>query len=171
MNYFDLTRERISEFSITDNQNIINFLGDFEALDNFHDKMKLICESDLTEEEISFILTQVPVSYKNYYLKLGPSRLYALGYNITYVKREYSDAINFDSDQLKSELYKYFEIGKTYTFSGAKEIIKTIYVSLGYNKTPRATDLENYFDIKKAQITNKETGKRDHCYKIISKKD
>lgn len=146
---------------------VINFLGDFEALDNFHDKMNLLCESGLSEEEISFILTQVPVSYKNYYLKLGPSRLYALGYNITYVKREYSDAINFDSDQLKLELCKYFEVGKVYSFSDAKEIIKIVYNSLGYNKTPRASDLEQYFEIKKKMITNKSTGKRDHCYEIL----
>ena len=148
-------------------KNILEFLGDFEALDNFTDKMRLICESDLSDEERSFILTQVPVSYMNYYLKLGPSRLYALGYNITYVKREYSDAINFDSDVLKKNIVSNFEVGKVYTFSIAKDIIKNIYSSLGYNKTPRANDLENYFEIKKKMITNKETGKRDHCYEIL----
>lgn len=148
-------------------KNILEFLGDFEALDNFTDKMRLICESDLSDEERSFILTQVPVSYMNYYLKLGPSRLYALGYNITYVKREYSDAINFDSDVLKKNIVSNFEVGKVYTFSMAKDIIKNIYSSLGYNKTPRANDLENYFEVKEKKITNKETGKRDHCYEIL----
>ena len=148
-------------------KNILDFLGDFEALDNFTDKMRLICESDLSDEERSFILTQVPVSYMNYYLKLGPSRLYALGYNITYVKREYSDAINFDSDVLKKNIVSNFEVGKVYTFSIAKDIIKNIYSSLGYNKTPRANDLENYFEVKEKKITNKETGKRDHCYEIL----
>ena len=151
-------------------KNILEFLGDFEALDNFTDKMRLICESDLSDEERSFILTQVPVSYMNYYLKLGPSRLYALGYNITYVKREYSDAINFDSDVLKKNIVSNFEVGKVYTFSMAKDIIKNIYSSLGYNKTPRANDLENYFEVKEKKITNKETGKRDHCYEILNKK-
>lgn len=148
-------------------KNILEFLGDFEALDNFTDKMRLICESDLSDEERSFILTQVPVSYMNYYLKLGPSRLYALGYNITYIKREYSDAINFDSDILKKNIVSNFEVGKVYTFSMAKDIIKNIYSSLGYNKTPRANDLENYFEVKEKKITNKETGKRDHCYEIL----
>ena len=151
-------------------KNILDFLGDFEALDNFTDKMRLICEADLSDEERSFILTQVPVSYMNYYLKLGPSRLYALGYNITYVKREYSDAINFDSDVLKKNIVSNFEVGKVYTFSMAKDIIKNIYSSLGYNKTPRANDLENYFEVKEKKITNKETGKRDHCYEILNKK-
>ena len=151
-------------------KNILEFLGDFEALDNFTDKMRLICEADLSDEERSFILTQVPVSYMNYYLKLGPSRLYALGYNITYVKREYSDAINFDSDVLKKNIVSNFEVGKVYTFSMAKDIIKNIYSSLGYNKTPRANDLENYFEVKEKKITNKETGKRDHCYEILNKK-
>ena len=171
LGHFGYSMKYLEEFYIPPSQKISEFLDEFEALDNFHDKMKLICESNMTEEEISFILTQVPVSYKNYYLKLGPSRLYALGYNITYVKREYSDAINFDSDQLKLELCKYFVVGKVYSFSDAKEIIKTVYNSLGYNKTPRANDLENYFEIKKKMISNKETGKRDHCYEILKIKN
>ena len=170
MNYFDLTRERISEFSITDNQNIINFLGDFEALDNFHDKMKLICESDLTEEEISFILTQVPVSYKNYYLKLGPSRLYALGYNITYVKREYSDNISDKISELSKIIYKTFKVGERYLKSQVKETLRSIYETLCYNKSPKASDLEQYFELKEGLIPNKETGKRDRCYEILKQK-
>lgn len=171
LGHFGYSMKYLEEFYIPPSQKISEFLDEFETLDNFHDKMKLICESSMTEEELSFILTQVPVSYKNYYLKLGPSRLYALGYNITYVKREYSDAINFDSDQLKLELCKYFEVGKIYSFSDAKEIIKTVYNSLGYNKTSRANDLEQYFEVKEKKITNKETGKRDHCYEILKIKN
>ena len=30
---------------------------------------------------------------------------------------------------------------------------------------------ENYFEIKKKMISNKETGKRDHCYEILKIKN
>lgn len=146
---------------------VINFLGDFEALDNFHDKMKLICESSITEEELSFILTQIPITYKNYYLKLGPSRLYALGYNITYVKREYSDSTSDNIKNLDNKIHKTFIIGEKYLKSQVKEILRSIYKELDYNKSPKASDIEKYFEVKEGLIANKDTGKRDRCYEIL----
>jgi hypothetical protein len=64
-----------------------------------------------------------------------------------------------------------FEIGRKYTKSNLKEMLGEIYQSIGLSKTPKASDLDSYFDIKPCLITNKETGKRDNGFEIIKKKD
>lgn len=52
-----------------------------------------------------------------------------------------------------------------------KEKLGEIYNSLGIQSSPKATDIENYFEVKKVQITNKETGKKDHGYLILKIKE
>ena len=52
-----------------------------------------------------------------------------------------------------------------------KDSLKDIYAKSGIDCHPKASDLENYFDLKKIQITNKETGKRDSAYKILKIKE
>ena len=47
----------------------------------------------------------------------------------------------------------------------------TIYSSLGYNKTPKANDLEEYFEIKECKVLNSETNKREHGFEIIKIKE
>lgn len=72
---------------------------------------------------------------------------------------------------LKGQIYKEFEIGKKYTRPYIKTVLGTIYNSLGIKLSPKAVDLENYFEVKKVQITNKETGKKDHGYLILKIKE
>ena len=145
---------------------IIDFLGNFEALDNFHDKMKLICETDFSDEERSFILIQIPIIYKNYYIALGPSRLKALSYNMTYIKREISD-MSINIEDMRDLILSRFLVGESYSFTNAKEIFKEIYESMSYSATPKATDLEKYFEVKKKKVVNKYTGSRDNGYEIL----
>jgi hypothetical protein len=46
-----------------------------------------------------------------------------------------------------------------------------IYKKSNYIASPKASDLEKYFEVKLFKITNKETGKRDYYYEILKKKD
>ena len=131
--------------------------------------MKLLCETDLTDLERGVLLDQLPIIYKNYYETLGPDRCKALGYNKTDLEKEYSD-LQFDKSKLESEIYKEFLVGFKYSKSDTIERLKLIYSSLGYNKTPKANDLEEYFELKSCQVTNKITGKRDMAFEIIKRK-
>ena len=149
---------------------VINFLKVFNSLPDFRGKMKYLCEADLTEEQRSFILTQIPISYKNYYIKLGSTRLKSLGYNITYIKREYDDLLLEGTIDISERIYSIFTVGEKYTKAEIKEILKQVYNDLGINRTPKATDLLDYFDAKPGLVTNKATKKRDNCYEIIKKK-
>jgi hypothetical protein len=147
--------------------NVSKFLNKFNIdLKNFRDKMKLLCEYPLTDQERGVVLDQIPLLYKNYYETLGPERCRALSYDGTYLSREYSD-LQFDKNVLASEIRNTFEIGGKYTKNYIKETLKKIYKDLGYNKTPKANDLEEYFEIKLCKVTI-ETGKQDNGFKIVS---
>ena len=154
----------------TIDDNVSNFLFKFHSLNNFPAKMKLLCTTDLTDDCIKSVLNYLPLTYKLYYETLGPERCYAQGYNKTYLEREYKD-MQFDKSQLRDEIYNIFEVGKRYIRSEVKETLKNLYTSLGYNKIPKANDLEKYFEIRSCQITNKETGKKDHSFEIIKRKE
>ena len=149
---------------------INSFLDQFYHYPLFRMKMGLLCETNFTEQELGIVLDQIPIEFRNYYETLGPERCKALSYDVTYISREYSD-LQFDKSKLEKEIYRAFLVNCKYTKSYIKETLRTIYESNGYNKTPKANDLEEYFELKSCQITNKETGKRDMAFELIKVKD
>ena len=62
-----------------------------------------------------------------------------------------------------------FQENTRYTKSYIKEKLKKIYDKLGYSKTAKASDIEEYFEIKVCQILNKETKKYDNGFELIKK--
>lgn len=153
------------------NSDIIKFVLSFNSLPTFYDKMKALCESSFNENERMMILEQVPLSYKNMYLKVGPARLKANGYNITSANKEFNDSIINKEIDLGSELIKYFIVGQRYSLVDIKEKLKFIFNSVGYKATPKASILENYFEVKKIKVTSSDGLKKDHGYEILKKKD
>lgn len=152
------------------NSDIIKFVLSFNSLPTFYDKMKALCESSFNENERMMILEQVPLSYKNMYLKVGPARLKANGYNITSANKEFNDSIINKEIDLGSELIKYFIVGQRYSLVDIKEKLKFIFNSVGYKATPKASILENYFEVKKIKVTSSDGLKKDHGYEILKKK-
>ena len=157
---YDISDDIQSQLYFSQDDIVIKFKG----LPTFRDRMKFLCKEDI--DNISDILNQIPLVYKVYYIALGPERCKALNYEVTKISKEFSD-MQFDKSQLRDEICNIFEVGKRYTNSEVKETLKNLYTSFGYNKTPKANDLEKYFEIRPCKITNKETGKRDHGFEII----
>ena len=157
----------ISEY-VSDN--IHNFLTDFIDKKLFTEKMGMLCTSDLTENELGVILDQIPLTYKKYYETLGPSRLKALGYNITLVDREYQATL-FDKENLKQEVYKIYQEGSRYSRNSLKEDLQKLYDSLNYTRKAKANDIEEYFEIKDCKVLNSETGKYEHGFELIKRKE
>lgn len=88
LNYFDITNDQYQEYiNIELPKEVLKFIEEFNSLPTFYDKMKSLCESEFTESERLTILEQVPILYKNMYLKVGPARLKARSYNITFIKK------------------------------------------------------------------------------------
>ena len=123
-------------------QDFINTISGFTV---FFDEIKYFCTSDIPEKEVALDF----LSFKSYiyYIALGPDRLYSLGYNQTKIEKELG-IITFDKDNLKSQIYYNFQIGDRMSLSDIKLKLTNIYNNTGYNKTPKAIDLLEYFEVK-----------------------
>ena len=73
-------------------------------------------------------------------------------------------------EKAKSIIMSTFLPENRFLKSDIKETLRKIYEDCEYNKTPKASDLEEYFEIKECKITNS-LGKQDHGFKIIKKKE
>lgn len=143
------------------------FIEKFNTLPGFYDKMKFLCEAELNAEEINVVLDQIPLTYKKYYIGIGPDRCRAKGYSLTGIKKEY-DNLFVNESNIVNDIYNYFQEGSTYTKKEIKEKLSEIYSKQGLSKNPKATDLEEYFEIKACQVMKK--GISSHCFKLIKKK-
>ena len=154
------------------NQEVSEFLRVYTNLTTMKDKLKLLCEYGLSRDGINIVLGQIPDSdeIKSYYTSLGPERLKALSYSVTFIKRELS-IVTFSQDLLESNIYSKFRVGDRIKMSDIKLKLGEIYSSINYDKTPKATDLENYFELKKCKITDSETKKRIDCFEILKRKE
>ena len=151
------------------NQEVSGFLGIYIGLTTIYDKLKLLCEYGLSQDAINIVLGQIPDSdeIKSYYITLGPQRLKGMGYHITKIKKALG-IVTFSDELLEATIYNEFKVGDKITLSGIKDRLGYLYKSIGYDKTPKATDLENYFEIKKCTINL--PGKRVNGLEIIKKK-
>ena len=149
--------------------NIQKFLNDFEKLPNdFRVKMRLLCEAELTKDELLSILDQIPLRYKDFYRTLGPERCKANGYRLDRIMKEFDNKYKTNFANLKSKILSEFKVGEKYLMSDIKEKLGVIYSSFSYAKTPKATDLGDYFEIKKCKVSIE--GKRVPAFEIIKEK-
>ena len=160
---------KMSDTGFVDNSIIDNFMKVFNGCSLFRDRMKLLCECELPDSARSFILDQLKLQYRNFYEGLGPERCKALGYDVTRMSRELSNKL-VDSSEIESRIYEEILVGEKYTKSELKNKLADIYSDLSYNKTPKATDLDEYFVLKECLIQNKETGKRDRGFEILKRR-
>ena len=151
------------------NQEVSDFLGIYTGLTTIYDKLRLLCEYGLSQDAINIILGQISDSdeIKSYYTTLGPVKLKSLSYNSTKVKN-YLGIVTFSQELLEATIYNEFKVGDKITLSGIKDRLGYLYKSIGYDATPKAKDLENYFEVKNSSVY--EDGKKIKCYTIIGKK-
>ena len=74
-------------------------------------------------------------------------------------------------EKVSNAIFNEFLENTRYTKSYIKEKLTKIYEDNNYSKTPKANDLEDYFDLKICQVRNKDTGKLDNGFEIIKKKE
>lgn len=70
------------------NQEVSSVLYEFEQKTTYYDKMKLLCNTNLSKEALDLILAQISEEddIKSHFLALGPEKIKALGYNMTKIR-------------------------------------------------------------------------------------
>lgn len=147
----------------------------FTSMKNSVEKLKIIvklAESGRYEEkDFHDFLSLIPERFRNYYTKMGPDRIRANSFQESRLKEEWikqhREEEGIDSG-LVNEILSFFKLGHRYSKSGIKETLKEIYQKCGYQKTAKASDLQEYFWTKDVKFL--EDGKWVNGFELLSKK-
>ena len=155
------------------NQEISDFLGEYQKLGTFRSKLKYLCEYGFSDQVIGVVLDQIGEhdNIKSYYLALGPQKLRACGYNRYDIEKELG-VVTFSQELLESIIYSEFKVGDKITLADIKDRLGYLYSSINYDATPKAKDLENYFNVKESSARVEIDGVKKvvKIYNIISRK-
>jgi hypothetical protein len=125
-------------------------------------------DEDLTKEELNSFFSLIPDNkYFNYYDILGFDGIKACKCQESYVKRKIDDikGNSMMDRNVKEEIYRLFKVGNRYVKSDIKSTLKLLYDRLGYQKAAKASDLEQYFEVKGILTSDKKAG-----FELLSKK-
>jgi hypothetical protein len=142
---------------------------EFNEIRNVKDKLKFLVEysKSTSKENLGNFLELVPGKYKDYYQIVGPDIITACSYAESEIKKRWLEKVSNSEvkDEVVSEIYKTFEVGKRYTFKDIKETLNQLYLKLGYQKKAKSTDLELYYLIKPILTSDKK-----HGFELIGRK-
>jgi hypothetical protein len=148
---------------------------EFLNLGDTSKKLRMLVEAKsrkgITEKDFNSFLEIIPLKFKEYYTIMGPDFIRANKYQEADIRREWkklkaNEEIECD---IISEIYNTFEIGKRYSKSKIKSELADLYKKLGYQKTAKATDLEEYYELKGVKFDDG-SGKFVHGFELISKR-
>jgi len=146
-----------------------NLVSEFDKDNNFERRMKLLCDVYFQYPTIyiqyanSPLQVIIPLSYQNYINLLGFEKIRALGYKESNIIRYINPEV-INGEGIKS----LFNIGDKYSKKQIKEMLANFYTTHNISKTPKASDLNDYFELRDCQFM--EDGKKVHGFEIIKKK-
>ena len=159
--------------SINELQDIYdNLVQEFNKDNNFERRMKLLCDVYFSyptfyiQYKNSPLQTIIPLRYQNYINILGFERIKALEYKESTIISYIQSQQNLQNSNITS----LFSIGSKYSKAQIKEMLREFYTNNNINKTPKATDLLDYFDLKPCQFIDKSLGKRVDGFLIMNRK-
>ena len=157
--------------SINELQKVYDYLiSEFDKDKDFVRRMKLLCDiyfqypTFYVQYANSPLQTIVPLSYQNYINQLGFEKIKSLEY------RE-KGILDYLSSQLNLQDQKFiqiFSVGSKYSTKQIKSILADFYIANNISKTPKASDLEDYFILKTCKV--KINDKWENGFEIVSLK-
>ena len=133
-------------------------IKEFNSVSYFQDKMRILCEAEdkLSEREFKILLGLVPTRFSSFIMTLGTKTVRACKYREGPCETCYQNEVNNQNkiSKLRKVIRRTFIVGKRYTNSDAKEMLRKIYDDLGYKKSPKATDLGEWFNIKRVYFND-----------------
>lgn len=148
-------------------------MQEYLGLRTLVDKLKFLCNlSDDGQLSPEILDNLTEKHFYEYFTILGADRVRACYFSCTLLNKELG-LLSFDKEKLFSEINSNIKVGERYTLSYIKEFLKDVYTRFGYSKSPVATDIGEYFNIKEV-LVNIPLGngkyKRERGFEILSKK-
>ena len=146
-------------------------IQEFNKDGDFVRRMKLLC--DINSQYPTFFQSYansplqciIPINYQNYINTIGFEKIRALGYQESDLK----DYINSNRVLNITSITSLFNVGDKYTKKQIKEMLSNFYSLNSITKTPKASDLEQYYILKSIKL--KVNDKWENGFEIIKKKE
>ena len=158
-------------FCVTDDDGLNEYLEKFNSFNTYVEKLRYLCEGITDESKRVKILDFIPLSFRNAYLIFGPVKLKSLSYKKSRIEEEYELVKNNQSidNTLRDLIFSEFSIGDRFSKGHIKAKLVEIYSKIGYKANAKATDLSRWFNLRRTQVLNKETGKTDNGFVLLKK--
>ena len=156
--------------STTMSPHVKDFFTVYDTLTNFTDKARFLCDSDslFTPAELDEILHQVDPLLEDCYRHLGRDLIIGYGYNISNLRERLKREI-VDVSRISELILDNFHVGDRLSKAFIKGKLRKIYESLGYGKTPKATDLRDWFSLRTNKFKNSQ-GKWESGFELLELK-
>ena len=145
------------------------FFFEYDNMVKVYDKLKFLCEANLSDEARRIIESRVDNKIRSY-LSLGKDRLRALGYNTTKINKDLG-VKTFNKEDLAERIYSEFQVGDRISKAEIKEKLSLIYEELEFKKKAKATDLEEWFEVRKTKVLDPLTGIKEHGFRLLKRKE
>ena len=152
-------------------QEVCNYLiQEFNKDGDFSRRMKLLC--DINSQHPTFFQSYstalqciIPINYQNYINLLGFERIKSLNY----CEGDIIKCIVSQQNLQNSSITSLFSVGDKYTTKQIKEMLADFYTTNSITKTPKASDLNEYYILKSIKL--KVGDKWENGFEIIKRKD
>jgi len=160
---------------IDEKYDVTKEVNEFNEIGYSTEKLKYLVKfttetSGITEQHINNFLAQIPTKYGDYYRLLGPDRIRANSFQESKIKAEWikiHSEVKID-DGMIEKIYSTFRVGEKYGKAKIKSTLKDIYSEFSYDKTAKASDLQDYFVLKATTVS--EDSKWVNGFEILGKK-
>ena len=151
------------------NDIFLEFMGQFRGLTTFVDRMKLVCQFIEIYGDYIDIMNVIELSeYTKFINLLGTDGVKAKGCEKYRLENEVQIA---DSGKnLSKEITSKFLRGRKYTLKDIKKELQLIYDSLNLTKTAKASDIEEYYEVKKIKLWDANEKKQNKGYELLELK-
>lgn len=165
----DYYKVDIVDFTTEEKDLLDRFFSGYNETPGREAKLKYLCDFHFAGNNIFTVILDsiVEKRFKEYLTILGPEKCKSVWYKISELDKKLN-IISFEDDKIFEEIEKDFSVGESYTNAYIKEKLGEIYKRIGYKASPKANDLNNYFDTKTCTIN--QDGKRVNGLKLLAKK-
>lgn len=156
-----------------DNLTFLPVLKRLDEMSFFSDRLRYICEEVIVEmdsEVVPNFISVLPILYQTLLLNLSLSELRSLSYRKKVVITKFETSIynSIVEPKVSDKIYETFIIGEKYLLTDIKDTLGNIYKDCDMYRSPKATDLHRYFELKVCNILNPLNNKYDKGFEILS---
>lgn len=163
-NLFGLDLQDIPE---VDQRELEEFFKGYKEQRKRQYKLKYLCEYCEKVGNTSILQFIDEKKFCDYINILGLKGCKSDYYNVGKLDKKLN-IMTFDRTKIRERLYAEFIVGQFYVCSDIKSKLADIYKEIDYRANPKATDINEFFDMKRCLINTAE--KRINGFKILSQK-